>query len=125
MKSSQDERILSDRFRCSLCVEQGWPDDFGSEPQCAFTENGKFTADNWACATAMKLRSLATGEDWEREQHSGDQKIATLPFFDGMFLVIGWYKNRGTTEFVAVLDETRILEMTLKTAEEILEEIPK
>jgi hypothetical protein len=99
---------------CTRCKARGktWK---GSDPRCAFP-NGRFVSDNWNCATMEELRNLAdTGA-----VYSGDHYAAILPW-DGCFIVLGWYKQRGRTDVARLLtmsSKARLL--TLAAAERFL-----
>lgn len=99
---------------CKMCAERGktWN---GDDPKCAFV--GAFE-DNWNCATIGALRDICyegqnpmpAGVDY---QYCEDQKYATVNIDDietpngnriGMALWVSWYKRRGSTDAVWVLD---------------------
>ena len=106
---------------CKLCQERvkDWSVD---DPQCAF-EDGMFSADNWNCATANAIRDICyegqepmpSGVDY---RYCEDQKYATIwlselcdnlderatPMLLGLALWVSWYKNRGRTEAMWLLD---------------------
>lgn len=103
-------------YVCKACRERV-KDWNGSDPRCAFTGHGQtFVGDNWSCATMTRLRDLVyegqelpAGVDY---QYCDDQKYATVRIDDveldgeriGMALWVSWYKSRGETEAVWVLD---------------------
>jgi hypothetical protein len=103
---------------CRRCRESGktWS---GSDARCGFAD-GLFHADNWNCATLNELRSRAE----EREAYSEDQYAALLPW-DGAFLVLGWYKRRGRTEFAGLLHESTAEPLTLTGAEAYLDGVAR
>jgi len=105
---------------CPRCLARGqtWK---GDPPRCAFV-NGQFIPDNWNCATMNALRRLV-----EQDTVTNDQHCAVLPLPgefepEGDFIVLGWYKSRGSTEYAAVLFEEEMLPLTLKIADEYLRE---
>ena len=105
--------------RCTERYKNGRPNNFGSDPQCAFP-NGTFSPNNWQCVLAGELRDLARqDEDDTRTVYSDDQNAAILPW-DGQFVVLGWYKHRGRTEFIGVLDNSEVRPMTEDEAEEFI-----
>lgn len=106
-------------YQCKACIEVGktWN---GSDPRCGFTGPAAtfFSTDNWNCATLERLRELVfegqelpAGVDY---QYCNDQKYATVHIDDvridgepfGLAMWLTWYKSRGTTEAVYVLDST-------------------
>lgn len=99
---------------CPRCVERGqtWS---GGAPRCAFTDDGRFGADNWNCATMNELRDHAENDAvWSEDQH------AALLAYDGCFIVLGWYKSRGTTEYAAWLEEATARPLMLEQADAYL-----
>ena len=78
---------------CKECGKRGktWE---GSDPVCAFDFEGKFQ-DNWNCATLNIIRENV--EHMDDVYHSFDERLAVLPY-DGLFLLLGWYKNRGRVD---------------------------
>ena len=113
-----------------MCLERGTPDNFGSEPKCAF-ETGAFSPDNWMCATMIELRRLAE-DSWRHGEDGGnfsfresDSSLATLWFYDGeddyslaKWLVMTFYKSRGRTSRAYVLcDDDEPTVLTLQQAE--------
>ena len=49
-----------------------------------------------------------------------DQHAAFFPTGDGAFIVLGWHRFRGRTEYAGLLDETAVHDLTLARAEEVL-----
>lgn len=99
---------------CEACQSRGqtWN---GDPPRCAF--DGAF-GNNWNCATLNALRDICyegqdpmpSGVDY---QYCDDMKYATIRIDHierqdgnriGMALWVSWYKSRGTTDAVWVLD---------------------
>lgn len=96
---------------CNMCKERGqtWN---GGAPQCAFEDGGVFSPDNWNCATVNAIRDICyEGQDLPYGvdyQYCEDQKYATIKT-DGiedmpMALWVSWYKSRGGTEAMWLLD---------------------
>lgn len=99
---------------CMACQTRGktWS---GGAPNCAFPDGKEFSLDNWNCATANAIRELC-GQD-EPNQHADyrycdDQNYSTinvdevdLPSGDALALWVSWYKHRGRTEAMWLLDE--------------------
>ncbi len=98
---------------CYLCriTPKSWE---GDDRRCAFGA-GVFSADNWNCETMNRLRGLAV----EGAVYSNDQYCGSVPY-DGSFIVLGWYKNRGRTEAAALLSECTVSPVSLVEAEECL-----
>ena len=109
--------------RCEVAYGSGRPSYFASEPKCAFP-NGVFASDNWNCATANLLRDAARQD--EPDGHtvwSEDQNAALIPW-DGVFVVMGWYKHRGRTEYIGVLGDSGCRLMTIGEADAYLADNP-
>lgn len=101
---------MSDLRDCKACRERvkNWQ---GGDPVCAF-RNGRFNAENWNCATANLIRDLV----YEGESHEAvdyryceDQKYATVkidgnPVVNSLALWVTWYKSRGRTEAMWLLN---------------------
>lgn len=85
---------------------------------CAF-KSGVFSADNWNCATLNELRDPDLGP----ECYSDDQVSQLVPW-EGCFVAMGWYKQRGRTEFAGILNERVLTPLTLGQAERVLERRP-
>lgn len=115
-------------MKCKACIEQGYPAYFATPPTCAF-DNPENVAlgENWQCATLIKIRALAG----ELEQESvpnvsaflrnyEDQQASILVALPEGFLVMGWYKSRGRTEYVGVLSESEMFPFRLDQAEALL-----
>jgi hypothetical protein len=88
--------------------------------RCAFGVDGRFSSNNWNCATMEKLRGLVEGlfvaDCW-------DEHCASIPFeFKEMpaFLILTWTKDRGTTHGAWIVQESKMFVLTLETAELIL-----
>lgn len=121
---------------CIYCKEaypNGRPENFASDPQCAFPD-GVFTKDNWNCGTANRVRDLA-----EEHKEPGailvrdhgivgtdgtDHYAALVPVLSGDFLVVGWYKHRGATEYIGVFDGRSVQVATIKDIERALHPEP-
>jgi len=99
---------------CPRCQARTWP-HAGDRPRCSFPD-GVFDPDGWNCATMAELRTIAeeAGPTWSCDQHA-----ATLPW-DGEFLILGWYKNRGRTEYAGILSDSDVRPLTLASADEFL-----
>ena len=104
---------------CKACQERVWEFN-GDKPRCGFSE-GPFNPDNWNCATLNALRDLVDESqhpmpDGVDYRYCSDQKYATVHIDDvelngdwlGLALWVSWYKNRGTTEAVWILDHSGV-----------------
>jgi hypothetical protein len=103
---------------CDACKQRGktWK---GSDPECAFPNNGDFTPANWNCATANALRDLVYEGQAEMPasvdyRYCEDQKYAAVRVYgvDGLeggplALWVTWYKNRGGTDQMWLLFDDR------------------
>lgn len=108
------------KFECELCKNTQVPSHYGSERTCAFNEDGSFNPENWNCVTMMKLRKKIydivdnTSSAMVTLQRNEDQYLAVCNAYDKRdenyvpldFLCIGWYKNRGRTESMFVLNDS-------------------
>jgi hypothetical protein len=98
---------------CELCIKRGknWN---GSDPVCYF-DNPK---SNWNCATINGIRDICyEGNDPIKGVHyeyCDDNKFATINISDirdgkdnyiGRCLYVAWYKNRGNTQVLYILDD--------------------
>lgn len=110
---------------CAHCQlrSPGEMKNFGSPIRCAFPDNGKFSADNWMCATALAIRDLCSkyGEpsssdpEFSRRLWQGDTNYAMiqlgdyedmdLPSGESLCLWVSWYKRRGHTSAMWILSE--------------------
>jgi hypothetical protein len=85
---------------CSRCEADPQPKGYLNPRQCAFTDDGEFTPDNWNCATIDQL--LAYPHD---RRCINDETIDVIPIMiddDGFSDIGGWivltrYKYRGKT----------------------------
>lgn len=107
---------------CPRCVSR--PKDWkGSDAVCAFPDGGAFNPDNWNCATMNGLRELAEEEGATRRWNS-DHSVAVIPCTDypdgrgGPLIVLGWYKQRGCTEWARQYPDGENL--TLEVADMVL-----
>lgn len=99
---------------CKMCQARG-KDWNGDDPKCAF--DGEFSK-NWNCATLNAIRDICyegqdpmpPGVDY---RYCDDMKYATVKIDEledengdhiGMALWVCWYKNRGCTDAVWILD---------------------
>ena len=108
---------------CPLCASRGRPADFGSAPVCAFTGAGKFRPNNWMCATMLALRTACTLRDRD-DMSAGSIGVLRMPE-DGVlpqgWLVLTWYKDRGTTSGAVIVGDTaKRYELTLARARRML-----
>lgn len=82
-------------YQCEACKKRGktWN---GDDPVCGFDHSGKFNPENWNCSTLNQLRSIA----WDNGlvSSSEDDNNVAIFNYNGYFLILGWYKNRGRTE---------------------------
>lgn len=90
---------------CERCNKRGktWQ---GADPKCAFLK-GPFGTDNWNCATASCIRTIAevlTKHEFVHLQYlDSDERFATIVvehikgLGGAMTLYVNWYKNRGKT----------------------------
>lgn len=115
---------------CKMCIERGRPDNFGSDPRCAWPDGVNFTSENWGCATANAIRNAmrneyAVPDSWDgvpdrlnirrEDQSFGFVYIPGHPEdfpdgdrfgeFSGGGVIVGtWYKERWQVQFLGRLD---------------------
>ncbi len=97
---------------CKMCRErrQTWK---GSPPVCYFDNPSQ----NWNCATLNAIRDLVYEgqelKDGIHYEYCDDEKFATVNIYNidddkgdyiGRCLYVAWYKNRGATEALWILD---------------------
>ena len=98
---------------CSMCQKWGktWQ---GNEPICYFDD----PKGNWNCATLGAIRDICYEGQAElpegvHYEYCDDEKFATINIHDieddkgryiGRCLYVAWYKNRGATEAIWILD---------------------
>jgi hypothetical protein len=111
------EKYVAPINACDACKAQGKDWD-GSDPKCAFL-TGRFSSDNWNCATVAMIRALAPTW-WSdakpdpnlyfiREDDQNNMLIQVWGI-DGLqtgaiALWVSWYKSRGRTEAMWMLNE--------------------
>lgn len=99
---------------CDACRKRGqtWR---GDAPRCSFPAGGAFVADGWNCATADLIRDLCHEVNLHPlvdYRYIDDQKYATIcvdgvgiPSGEAYALWVTWYKNRGATDAMWLLNE--------------------
>lgn len=118
---------------CSECKKRGktWE---GADPICAF-ESGIFSPGNWACATLLEIRNLASR--FKLVSYASDNYAVLVPIltedidccedcFEWALLV--WYKSRGQTmvgQVVTDISENPVRPLTIKDAEGALKYLRK
>jgi hypothetical protein len=116
---------------CPGCKSRGKPWN-GQDPKCAFHNGETFDPDNWQCATMNALRDLADRPGATHYQE--DSRVAVLPYNTGDvaqddddlinvrgFIVLAWYKDRGTTDQAFLMDEDqKPTPLTLAVARRVL-----
>ena len=116
----------------------------GSDPECAFDEEGKFREENWNCFLLNTVRSLMNQhffvDDvdtdcpygkcwWDEDSYQG---VLYLPCGDnwwnderdelkGAVVLMTWYKSRGRTDTFQIVSRNTVREGTEKDAVAILE----
>lgn len=98
---------------CKMCLDRGqtWS---GDTPKCSFPNGGEFDSAGWMCATANALRDIS-GQDEPHPaadyRYCDDQNYSTikvddidLPSGNAYALWMTWYKHRGRTEAMWLLD---------------------
>lgn len=113
---------------CRRCTERGknWE---GDDPKCAFP-HGVFTSDNWMCATALALRGVCADlpllDDAfairDDDSSWGVINVIGIELERGYYktLWLSWYKNRGRTDGILLLDDGSVDTPTLDDCERVL-----
>jgi len=141
-KADEEERKMLAKQHADpdfLLCRHGKKEWRGSDPCCAFDEDGKFRERNWNCRLMSKIRSLmgqwADDEDnvpghywWDEDQNYGVlyipawlniEKKQIDSYLLGCFILIDWYKSRGKTDSFRVLEGDKIRQGTEGDALEI------
>ena len=89
---------------CKLCELRGktWN---GDDPVCAFDDKGMLIEDfksNWKCATLSVLRKISYNED--RVIFSNDENASIIDY-EGDFIFLKWYKSRGRTDYIKIVND--------------------
>lgn len=105
--------------KCKKCnCEKNWN---GDNIECPF-QNSEIFGNNWNCGIINEIRDLCElgmeGKDYRIQyQYCDDQKYVTIKTDDieferddnydnlGLCLWVSWYKSRGRTEAMWILDE--------------------
>jgi hypothetical protein len=103
---------------CPRCAARGktWS---GSNPICAFAGGGAFSKNNWCCATLNDLRELCD-EKYTIMYHN-DKSAVIMPGQGSVsYVMLTWYKQRGTVLDALEIGTEGTVRLTLKQAEAIL-----
>jgi len=98
---------MKDCTRCGCKKE--WK---GDDPKCPFQGKNKF-GDNWNCGHINKIRKLIEdglnkGDTRISYQYCDNQKYCSINISEtglGLCLWVSWYKSRGRTDAMWVLNE--------------------
>lgn len=120
---------------CRRCQDRGKPKNFGSQPKCAFAnEESLFSSENWNCATANAVRDLIDNTYSSTICYSDDYSLVVMPLSCvqvseaegepiGDFLVASWYKQRGTTDLLLIINDGKSIHPSLEQIETILKHL--
>lgn len=74
--------------------------------KCAFTKGGRFTSDNWMCATMNRLRDAATFRHRD-DLHSGSIAVVLLADRENLqgYIVLSYAKERGSVGAAVVMND--------------------
>lgn len=106
---------------CPRCEADPQPENFGDRRKCAFDAEGKFTPDNWNCATLNAMigdaeTTTVTGSDEQFEYTPGWEDGETHGW-----VITTRYKRRGcTSSAIYVGDFFPPEPLTLERAESII-----
>lgn len=107
---------------CPACLAAGMrPPDSAHPRRCAF-EADEFSGDNWMCATLNRLRDRAL---WRNRDDGTNGTIAVIPLPDDEqephgYIVLGFYKARGTVGSTVVVSDDSTQPLTLEIAERMI-----
>lgn len=103
---------------CKACADRAktWE---GDDPKCGFPGGAAFAAENWNCATVSEFRNTVydlASSPWPFHQFDyhrhEDQHVVIVDLADtelasgpARSLWMSWYKSRGRTEAMWLLDE--------------------
>ena len=95
-----------------------------AEVQCAF-RTGKFSPDNWNCRTMNVLRELAEPTVKRDDLTTGSIGLVKIDEVLGFeerrgYLVMTWYKNRGSTDSARILRFSHEYDLSLLHVEAIV-----
>lgn len=110
---------------CKACVERGKPENYRSEPKCAFIHN-TFSKENWNCATLNKLREISNQIHGASTTYGDDETLVVIPLYRNTFnfMIIGYYKQRGTVHTLMMIKEGSInVVPNIKTIETIIKSL--
>lgn len=115
---------------CKRCQHRGKPENYGSNPICAFSNEERiFSPDNWSCATIDKVREIIYKRHEDKICYSNDNQLVVIGISEvkieeesiGDFLVVGWYKQRGKTDTLYIIEGESIHVPSLEEVEVILD----
>lgn len=88
---------------CEMCRARGknWN---GGDPICSFQDGGRFNPKGWNCATANAIREICDpAKVYCDDQYYATVNVSSLSI-GADALWVGWYKNRGRTEAMWLLN---------------------
>lgn len=115
---------------CKRCQSRGKPENYGSDPTCAFSNPEHiFNPDNWSCATVDRIREIIYDRLEDKICYSDDSSFIVIGISNvslkdqgiGDFLLAGWYKQRGKTDTLYIVEQEAIHVPSLKEVEAILD----
>jgi len=102
-------------MRIKNCSKCGYSKEWsGSDIECCFQDSTIFSQQNWNCGIINEIRDLCRKaideEDYRMaHQYCEDQHYVTIKTDDigeiGLCLWVSWYKQRGATEAMWILNE--------------------
>lgn len=84
-------------YLCPACAADLKPVGFASPRNCAFTESGDFTPDNWNCATIAAMMSRVEGELLGDDETGEIIPVRTSKTETNGWIIMTRYKSRGCT----------------------------
>jgi len=104
---------------CKYCKnsKKDWE---GSDRVCAFDEDGNFERENWNCDLINSIRDRLESSDCHYNKND-ETTLVTIPYEKG-YLLMGWYKSRGSVDFLTLVNED-FYEVNLNPSIEEIEEV--
>jgi len=101
--------------KCKRCgAQKDWQ---GSDIRCPFQRGRYFTPNNWNCGIIKRIRNICYGGEFGQEspvnsvfyQYCDDMHYAVIKIdhiedVPGLALWVAWYKHRGGTDAMWILD---------------------
>lgn len=112
--------IMRGQQHCPRCRREYNEAELHDAPRvrCAFANTGVFSPDNYSCGALTQLRDLAG----QINAHNDDENACLLPddVHCGSFILITWYKSRGRTQGLWLVNQSSVTPVTYQQIDEFL-----